>query len=171
MNTGRRFLMISSLLFFVSILLLLSSCSLLQNKRVIVADTPSTDLSEENIDGIFLGTNIKESNFIKGFKIKNDGLNSYNLDNDKYGILTNNEKEITFITGNETIKTGKGVNHGDSINQVIKKYGKNYYEYTVQGVQTIGYVDHKNKCKIDFWYVNNKVIDITLSNEDVDPIL
>ncbi|WNB93374.1 hypothetical protein [Bacillus sp. NEB1478] len=161
----------SSFLLFVSILLLLTSCSLFQNKRAIVADTASTDLFEENIDGIALGTNIKTSTFIKVHKIENDNSNSYNLVNDKYHILTNNKDEITFIEGDEKIKTGKGVKHGDSINQVIKKYGKNYYEYTLQGVKTIGYVDHKNKCKIDFWFVDDKVIDINLSNEDVDPYL
>ncbi|MDR7071652.1 hypothetical protein [Fictibacillus barbaricus] len=159
----------SSLFLLVSILLLLTSCSLFQNKQAIVADTVSTDLSEENIDGIVLGTKINDSNFIKKHQIKNDHSNSYHLDHDKYSILTNDYDVITFITGDETTQTEKEVKVGDSINEVINKYGKNYYEYTVQGVQTIGYVDHAYKSKIDFWYVDEKVITIDLSNEAVNP--
>lgn len=93
------------------------------------------------------------------------------LDDDKYGILTSYEEEITLISGDETSKTGKGLKIGDSISEVIQKYGENYYEYTVQGVQTIGYIDHRNRLKIDFWYVDGKVITIILSNKDVDPCL
>jgi hypothetical protein len=170
-DTGRFYSKKSSLLIFVSILLLLTSCSLFQNKPAIVSDTPNTDLSEENIDGIALRTNIKTKQFIKEHKIKKDDSNSYSLDHDKYGIVTNNKGEITLIAGNETIETEKGVKHGDPINQVIGKYGKNFYKYTVQGVQTIGYVDHKNKCKIDFWYVDGKVTNIILSDEEVELFL
>lgn len=93
------------------------------------------------------------------------------LDDDKYGILTSYEEEITLISGDETSKTGKGLKIGDSISEVIQKYGENYYEYTVQGVQTIGYIDHRNRLKIDFWYVDGKVITIILSNKDVNPCL
>jgi hypothetical protein len=93
----RRFLRIRSLLFYISILFLLTSCSLFQNKQAIVADTASTDLSKENIDGLVLGTNIKESSFLKEHDIAKDNSNSYALDDEKYGILTSNEEEITLI--------------------------------------------------------------------------
>ncbi|RFU69311.1 hypothetical protein [Bacillus sp. V59.32b] len=172
MNIGRLLLKISSILFiFVVLVFLLNNCTLFQNKKAIVADTPSTDLSEENLDGIAIGMKIKDSNFINKHQIKKDDSDSYSLDNDKYSIMTDNEGEIIYISGDETAKTNKGIKVGDPINQAIKKYGKNYYEYTVQGVQTIGYVDHKNKCKIDIWYVDDKVYSIDLSRENVDPIL
>lgn len=77
MDKERRLLKINSLLFFASILLLLTSCSLFQNKLAIVADTASTDLSHENIDGIVLGTNIEESSFLKEHDFTKDDSNSY----------------------------------------------------------------------------------------------
>jgi hypothetical protein len=167
--TGCRFLKISSLAVYVSIFFLLTSCNILEGKQGLVADTSSIDLSKENIDGIILGENIKESNLKHKYEIEVDEPNTYYLDK-KYYIVTNEKDEIIYISvkEGEPFETGKGIKAGDRINQVIKKYGKNYYKYTNQGVQTIGYVDHENKCKIDFWYVDDKVFLIELSNKDFD---
>jgi hypothetical protein len=90
-KNGHRFIQVSSLLIFTSILVFLTSCSLFQHKQAIVSDTPSTDLSEEYIDGIALGTNIKAKQFMKEHKIEKDGSDSYSLDHGKYGVVTNKD--------------------------------------------------------------------------------
>lgn len=64
---------------------------------------------------------------------------------------------------NNNIKTSKGIGLGSSIDDVITAYGTNYYNRTEEQMPwppVIGYVDHKRKVTIEFWNVENKVVEI-----------
>lgn len=43
----------------------------------------------------------------------------------------------------------------DSLQEVIQKYGNNYYTRVEQGMSNIGYIDRTNKTFIEFWHYNN----------------
>lgn len=127
--------------------------------------TKSINLSEENIEGIYLGDSIDD------YKIKNKYEKSLTPDNDnsKYNyynltdgieIATNKDdsKIIRFIIADENIKTSRGIHVGDNKSQIIKSYGKNYYKRVEQGADVIGYVDKDKQWCLEFWLVENNVI-------------
>lgn len=152
----------SILVLFVFIFLALF---LIEDKEFKFYITKSINLSEENIEGIYLGDSIDD------YKIKNKYEKSLTPDNDnsKYNyynltdgieIATNKDdsKIIRFIIADENIKTFRGIHVGDNKNQIIKSYGKNYYKRVEQGADVIGYVDKDKQWSLEFWLFENNVI-------------
>ena len=49
---------------------------------------------------------------------------------------------------------------GDSIEDVKKFYGENYYSTVEQGMDAIGYVDRNRKINLVFWHYRGEVYQI-----------
>ena len=140
--------------------------------RVILSDsrsyhqtfTKSTDLSNENIEGLYLNDNINSEKVVSKYGEISKPSQDNNLYN--YYYLTknieiatnkNDSKIIRFCVDDENLRTEKGVSIGDSKEKAINLYGKNYYTRIEQGVEIIGYVDKEKDCSIEFW-LNEKGI-------------
>lgn len=135
--------------------------------------TKSTDLSNENIDGLYLGERFN-SEKVKS-KYGEIHMQSSNIDDYNYYCLNKNievatkkddHKIIRFCVNNETLKTKmkteKGVSFGDSKEEVINLYGEDYYNRIEQGLDIIGYVDKEQDWSIEFWLSEEGVCYIRL---------
>ena len=143
-----------------------------ENREKAMKEVKSTDLSNENIDEIKLGTFLEKND-----RFEPHPHNEYYAprgNHDQYWneqIILSVAKEngeilsISTLEGNNTDSSEKGIKVGASIDDVIKTYGEEYYTYTdqVQTIYEIGYVDHQNNYKLSFFHFNNKVISINLS--------
>lgn len=120
--------------------------------------TKSANLSEENVDGLYLSDEIDSEKIkakygeISSLSRNHDQYN-YHLLKDGIEIATekNDNKIIRFIVDDEKFKTNKGIEIGDSKDKVIEAYGENYYIRREQGLDIIGYVDKGKECSIEFW--------------------
>ncbi len=139
--------------------------------------TNSTDLSKENINGLKLHENIKESNFIKKYReIHYLNMNrSHDYFSLKNGLIIATDKgshEIVRIIVNDNntkkLVTQNGIKLGDFSEKVVKLYGKNNYKRREQGAEILGYIDKKNQITLEFWCEENKIqmirLDITSMN-------
>jgi hypothetical protein len=145
-------LILSSLLITV-----LSGCGTV-NKMAFYDDTKSTDLSEE-VSGISLETTedrVKEILGQPGFTEKsNDGkftnlIYGQNKENPKIELQVSDGKINRYFFLSEEYSSTKGVTKGDSKEDIIKKYGENYYQREETGLKIIGFFDKKKKCNIEF---------------------
>ena len=129
--------------------------------------TETTNLSEENINGLQLYDDIGSKGFIEKYgtnieRIDNALFDYYNLSSGLV-IATDKQKKIIRITTgfnqtNTTLKTSKGINIESSVDDVIRAYGENYYKrMDDSGVPVIGYVDHKRKTTLEFFNYQSKV--------------
>ena len=130
--------------------------------------TKTTNI-EENISGLQLYDNIDSKEFVKKYgtnlKKLDNTLYDYYFLNDSLIIATNKQKQIIRILVNDqaisTLKTGKGIELGSQVDEVIKVYGENYYNRMSDvGVPVIGYVDKERKINLEFFNYENKVIEI-----------
>jgi len=143
--------------------------------------TNTTDLSGENINGVQLYDDIHSKDFIKKYgtnlkRLDNDLFDYYRLNNDLV-IATNKNRQIIRITtdynsanikittafnqANTTLKTSKGINLENSIEDIIKAYGENYYmRIDASKGMVMGYVDKNKNSTLEFFYSQNKVTQI-----------
>lgn len=125
----------------------------------------STDLTQENVDGIYLGESINSD------KVRNKygNINKLSRDNIKYNYYYLDEgnevvtekydnKIIRFIVNDKNIVSEKNIKIGDSKEKIIKAYGNSYYKRVEQGTNIIGYADRKNKTTLEFWMYEEKVV-------------
>ena len=125
----------------------------------------STDLSKENIDGIYLSESINNDNvkskygYINKLSQDNDGYNYYYL-NEKIEVATEkyDDKIIRFVVKDKNISSNKDIKIGDDKYKIIKSYGKNYYKRVEQGINILGYVDRKNNTSLEFWMYDDKIM-------------
>jgi len=122
--------------------------------------TPDINLEDESFNGIRLNQNINEFN-IADISVDINNPNFYNLSNgvrliaDGNGIISN--IAITYDT-NQKVKTSRGITVGNSLENVKRYYGEDYYNRREQGVAIIVYVDD-NKF-LEFWHWNDEVQEI-----------
>jgi hypothetical protein len=125
--------------------------------------TPTTNLSNESVWGLSLFQNIDGHQFNKSFgtymKRKENAkyevyeLFHYDTGSNSAQIIVNKQKQIVSISYFGVAKTTKGIGFGNSVEDVIKVYGNNYYKrVTEQGISVIGYVDQKEHTTIEFGY-------------------
>lgn len=126
--------------------------------------TKSTDLSNENIEDLYLNDKINSKKIVSKYgeiskpSQDNNQYNYYYLTkNIEIATNKNDSKIIRFCVDDEDLRTEKGVIIGDSKEKAISLYGKNYYTRIEQGVEIIGYVDKEKDCSIEFW-LNEKGI-------------
>jgi len=151
--------------FKIIIMLLLISCVILGAYQYLQRSsnfffTKTTNLSEENINGLQLYDDISSKAFIIKYgtnieRLDNALFDYYNL-SDGLVIATDKQKQIIRITTgynqtNTTLKTSKGINIESSVDDVIRAYGENYYKrMDDSGVPVIGYVDQQRKITLEF---------------------
>ena len=127
--------------------------------------TKSTDLSKENVEGIYLNDEIDSEKIVS----KYGEISEFSRDNSLYNyyflrkdieVVTNREesKIIRFIVNDKNLKTGKGIKIGDKKDKIVKLYGGNYYIRLEQGANIIGYVDKEKDYSIEFWLGEEGVI-------------
>lgn len=130
-------------------------------------NTSEISLDNENFNGINLNQNINEFN--EGdFSVDSNNQNFYNLYNglrlktDENGSITS--IAITHDT-DKKVMTSKGITVGDSLEDVKKKYGEDFYNRQEQGAEIIVYRDD-NKY-IEFWLWNNTVQEIRFGKKSI----
>ncbi|MGL5327720.1 MAG: hypothetical protein ACRDD7_00535 [Peptostreptococcaceae bacterium] len=125
----------------------------------------TTNLSEENIDGIYLGEKINdnkvESKYGKISEFSHDNiLYDYYFLSKEIEIATekNDKKIIRFVVNDKNIKSKKGIKIGDTKDKIIEVYGENFYKRLEQGTNIIGYVDKQKNISIEFWLDENEKV-------------
>jgi hypothetical protein len=125
--------------------------------------TATTDLSNESIWGLSLSQSIDSQQFNKSFgpymKRKENAiyevyeLSDYDTGSHSAQFIVNKQRQIISISYFGVAKTTKGIGYGNSVEDVIRAYGNNYYKrVTEQGLSVIGYVDQKEHTTIEFGY-------------------
>ncbi|XRG77720.1 hypothetical protein V5E38_18090 [Rossellomorea sp. GAMAL-10_SWC] len=175
--------MIFVFIFLIAFGLIVKSYSFFEEGPFYTKHVTSTNLSNEAFDGVRLHDNINRSTFTKRFgePLEKDDNDFYDYYFWKNGLTTasiNNGKnkgeilrlvigEINNSSRDSELKTSKGIGLGDSKEDIISFYGPNYFKYVEQGCDIIGYVDKKNKIKMEFWLAD-KVVEIRLDDLNVD---
>lgn len=169
----RKNRLISIISIVVLILLVTFTCFLMgvippDSRSYHHSSTESTDLSNENIEGLYLNDKINSEKIVS----KYGEISTLSQDNDQYNyyyltegveIATekNDYKIIRFCVNNDkNLETEKGVSIGDNKEKVINLYGENYYTRLEQGLDIIGYVDKEKDWSIEFWLSEEGVCDI-----------
>jgi hypothetical protein len=125
--------------------------------------TPTTDLGNESIWRLSLFQSINSQEFKEKFSpymkqeenkyIEVYKLSHYDTGSHSAQIIVNKQKQIVSINYFGIAKTTKGIGVGNSVEDIIKAYGNNYYKrVTDQGISVIGYVDQKEHSTIEFGY-------------------
>jgi len=134
--------------------------------------TKSTNLSQENIKQIHIGTNKYNVTNLFGKPTSVELVSqpkseyyAYGKSKDNYDIefkLIKN-KVTGYILYTDKYTTAKGIGIGSSKKDAISSYGKNYYKRNDTGEKVYGYFDKKNNINIEFDIRDNQVIGIQLS--------
>ncbi|WP_019244229.1 MULTISPECIES: hypothetical protein [Bacillus] len=125
--------------------------------------TKNTDLHNERVEGIHLNENINDKKITARYgEISGESRDvvdyNYYMLREGLEIATDKQGMITrFIVTDKHLATARGIKLGDSKNDVIKNYGKNYYNRFEQGMNIVGYIDKKKQKTIEFWMIDNKV--------------
>lgn len=137
--------------------------------------TTSSNLNNENINGLKLHHSMKDDWFINKYgkeygRIDNVLFDYYKL-KDGLVIATNKreDKIIRIVITNESdksLKTNKGIGIGDPIEKVKQLYGDRYYTRWEQGFKIIGYVDGNET--LEFWYGINNLDEIRYDISEMD---
>ncbi|MEW4220201.1 hypothetical protein [Rossellomorea marisflavi] len=149
-------------------LLTLSACSS-QTLEQTMKEVDSTNLSDEPIGGLKVGTFLREEPGFKGYESNGEYNRNYNQ-------YTNGELDVSVdkegtdeILAVGVIESGTGsttvhIVLGSTLDEVTSAYGEDYFSYTDsnQGMQEIGYVDHENNLLLSFVHVDNKVTGMSL---------
>lgn len=146
--------------------LFLSGCGT-KNKMDFYKETESTDLSNEAIETVSIGSNEKEvlsefgePDFLEEEKESKSTHLIYGKDLE-FKIVEGIVERYLII--NKKYQTEKRINTGSSKEDVIDAYGDNYYERTDTGADVIGYFDKNNKINIEF-SLDSNVVGILVSD-------
>jgi hypothetical protein len=136
-----------------------------KNKMDFYKDTVSTDLSQEKIGAVSIGSDESEvkDEFGKPDSTNKDTDSTYLIYGEKLEFKIVNGVVERYLFTNNKYKTVKIIYKGSSKEEVIEAYGDNYYERTDSGAEVIGYFDKTNKLNIEFT-INEEVVGILISN-------
>ncbi|MFG6120168.1 hypothetical protein [Thalassobacillus sp. B23F22_16] len=143
-----------SLALFLTIGLLLAGCAH-NNKMDFYDKTNSSNLSEENIQEISLG--FPEQKLLETFGTPKE-VETVDNPPSRHFIYENIEFQLEegsisgYILTHERYATARNVTIGDTKEDVIETYGKNYYERSDTGATVIGYFDKRRNQNIEFAY-------------------
>lgn len=128
-------------------------------------DTVSTDLSQEKIGAVSIGSYESEvkDEFGKPDSTNKDTDSTYLIYGEKLEFKIVNGVVERYLFTNNKYKTVKNIYKGSLKEEVIEAYGDNYYERTDTGAEVIGYFDKTNKLNIEFT-INEEVVGILISN-------
>ncbi len=129
--------------------------------------TTTTALRGEGIAGITLGDDIKNTDFISRFgmdipKDHDNSLYSYYRLADGLVIATEVEhnRVIRVRTDSSDYPTSRNIAVGDAVENVVEKYGADFYRRIEQGIDIMGYIDKSDNVTIEFWYYSDSIISI-----------
>lgn len=172
---------IGLLLLTVIIFLAVTGCGNYVNREDAMKEVKTTDLSNENIDGIMVGMVITDDKFIEEhgqfYVHPHNDDRAPDAPESNYDLYWNEEliikvdketREILMIRPVESktnASTMNGVTIGTTLEDVIDLYEDNYYVYKDSGqtLNEIGYVDHDNNISISFVHFDDKVAGINLA--------
>lgn len=122
----------------------------------------STDLTNEEVDGLSLHDELDQT--IKGMYGEFEKVdNIYAKDSlsfDQLVIGTDLDDEIIYLrTQDPDIQLTKDSSVGDPLKDMVEVYGEDYY---VDKDDSIIYIDRKAKEQLQFWYADDKVVQILL---------
>jgi hypothetical protein len=148
---------VTSLILLTLLITVLAGCGTV-DKMEFYDETKSTDLSEE-VSGISLGVTedkVKEVLGKPNFTEKSEDKKFNNLiygqskKNPEIELQVSRGKISRYFFLSHKYNSTKGIARGDSKEDIIKKYGENYYQRDETGLKIIGYFDKKKKVNIEF---------------------
>lgn len=134
--------------------------------------TKTTNLSEEKINEFKLmdkSIDVREEYNLERPHIQTEeeeGWIGYQYGhNSNVYIQTDLNDQITiFDFSLSKFRTSRNIDVGTNINEVEKEYGKNNYKITSgQGLYVIGYIDRVKEIRLEFYYSDKKVREISIS--------
>lgn len=125
-----------------------ASTNLSENINTISVDTPAKVVGETLGNPISVESNNQSSEWKYGEDKKHFDL--------EFRIMNGKVNRYFFASNNYT--TTKGITIGSSKEDVIQKYGKNYYEREDTGAKIIGYFDKIKKVNIEFAFDKTLII-------------
>ncbi len=145
-------------------LLVVTSCS--RERSYYFKNAKSTNLANENIEGIKLDEEM-DGKFIEknGEPVKHmesDEYTYYRVKKNIIAIDKKNHKITRIMFSSKTTETSNGIKLDDPIKKAIKEYGDNYYKRVEQGTDIIGYVDQEKGWTLEFWHDNKNISNIRL---------
>ena len=83
----------------------------------------------------------------------------YGRNKDEYDldVRTVNGKVSRFFIASNMYELNNDITVGDSLENVMKSFGEDYYRRTDTGSQIVGYIDKENGINIEFGIVDNKI--------------
>ena len=158
------------------ILFLMTACSS-EIMEDAMREVESTDLFDENIDGIKVGMSIND----ESFRMEHGNFVPH-PDNEQYATQRNYDQywnqdimmridretkeilQVGVMGNNDTTSSAMGIKKGSPIEEVITTYGENYFTYEdkEQVINILGYVDHTNNLKLSFVHLDDKVTGINI---------
>ena len=146
--------------------------------------TPSTNLTGESVGGVKLHESIDNEKLIQqyGDPLSQSDNALYDYCHWKDGLVTASNHSGTdkgsierlMITATDTnrsgnpLRTAKGIGLGDTRDQVLALYGKDYYKSNEQNADIIGYIDHEQGITLEFWCLQDgTVAEIRLDDASV----
>lgn len=138
-----------------------------------IYQTNSINLKMEKINEVKLMEKsqpiIKKYNFQSPYIQKEikDGWIGYDFETDSttnvYIRTDLQDRILIFDFNKKDFRTNKGIGIGSRFKEIEKEYGKDYYNFLDdQGRNVIGYIDRKNKIRLEFYISKNKVYEISL---------
>lgn len=126
----------------------------------------STALINENVEEITLYAHL-DSDFQEkygSYEIVENVFYNESLKFQQLVIGTNEKKEIIFISCEKPeMSTTKNIHVGNSFDEVIDKYGGNYYIYRDMGMDdSINFVDRESRVHLQFYYRDDQITKIVL---------
>ena len=161
-----RMIRIASIVWMAFFVLVLVACSSkAQVTPLSFVDTvASTDLGQEKGGAVALG--VTEKSLVERQGKPERTLNQGNIDflmmYTDYQYTSRNNKIIGYSLGLHA-KTIKEVSVGDSLSDVIRKYGDSYYKREQGSSSFYGYIDKANNWVLEFSIKNDQVTAIIMS--------
>ncbi|MBP2240339.1 hypothetical protein J2Z40_000894 [Cytobacillus eiseniae] len=154
------------LFFIIGFLLLIIGCDpSAKTVNDLYEQTPSTNLENENLNGIKIGATEDKIIDVFGLPQKTEEVGNPKV---KHLIYKNEEVVFMldakdklvkyFIAKQPEIQTSKNISTGDNKTDVINSYGNNFYEREEGGTKLIGYIDKKNNLYIEFGLSEEKIL-------------
>ncbi|MDR6227320.1 hypothetical protein [Desmospora profundinema] len=126
----------------------------------------STSLEEESIDGIRLGDSFHENKWkMKYGEYEELDIDLYkrSLDFEPISVSTDQNDQIVYLSASSPeITTSRRVHVGNTMDDVIRAYGKDYFKEMEQGNNKVVYLDRDKGMRLKFWEYQGEVLEIRM---------
>ncbi|MED5016751.1 hypothetical protein P9847_05465 [Paenibacillus chibensis] len=119
----------------------------------------TTQLDQESIGNVSLNQSINELKPAPKADKNNALFDYYTWEyGTKVATNFNDNQIIRIIVYESRFVTSKGIQVGDSKENIIQAYGNHYYKRVEQGFDIIGYVDKRLNRTIEFWLTGENIV-------------